>query len=153
MATRAEKLRRRQHRKDKKRKSESPAGSWFARSKPTVVVNPRGQVKMSDVLHTLVEPEWHACKDEDAMNKLLTLGMVAWNAANLKGAKRTALLEDLAQTIPVEIRQEFMEIVQPFIRRKEQLFPHITRPMLSFALTWTSDGDPYIQVVSGLRLE
>lgn len=153
MTSRAEKLRRRQHRKDKKRQKEPCPVSWLARPKATVVVNPPGQVKMSEVLMALVEPEWHTCKDEDAMNKLLTLGIIAWNAANLKGAKRTAFLEEMSQSFPIDLRRDFMYVVEPFIRRKEQLFPHILRPMLSFDLTWRPSGEPYLQVVSGLMPE
>ena len=83
------------------------------------------------------------------MRKLLTIGIAAWNAALMKRTERTAFLEDLAQNFPAEARQEFMQVVEPFIHRKEQLFPHIQRPILGFELTWNS-GEPYLSVISGL---
>jgi hypothetical protein len=105
---------------------------------------------MSEALSALVEPEWEQCQDEEGMRKLLNLGMAAWNAALVKGTERTALLEELAQTFPTELRQKFLHIVEPFIRRKEKLFPHIQRPILSFELTWAPGKQPYLTVLSGL---
>jgi hypothetical protein len=78
------------------------------------------------------------------------IGVVAWNAALTKGAERMGLLESLAEALPVELRHDFKQVVEPFIRRKEELFPHILRPIVSFDLTWTS-GEPFLSVISGLR--
>lgn len=150
MSSRSEKLRRRQHRKDKKRKRASGLPSYVARPSDLRVVNSPDGIKMSEVLLDLVSPEWETCANEDAMQKLLTLGITAWNAALMEEPKRTEFLEDLAQTLPLDLRQDFIHIVEPFIRRKEELFPHIRRPILSFELTWQPSGDPYLSVVSGL---
>ncbi len=151
MATRREKLRRRQHRKDKKRRPvQGPEqGPELARSGGVLVIDPPGEIKMSEVLHELVQPEWNDCPNEEAMWKLLNLGTIAWNAALVQGAERTAFLGDIAETLPDELRQDFKHFVELFIRRKEKLFPHIQRPILSFELTWPS-GRPYLSVVSGL---
>ncbi len=150
MSSRSEKLRRRQHRKDKKRQRAGGQASYSARPSDLFVVDSPDGIKMSEVLMALVEQEWEGCRDEEAMRKQLTIGMTAWNAALMEGAKRTALLEDLARTFPVELRQDFIDVVEPLIRRKEELFPHIRRPILSFELTWLPSGDPYLSVVSGL---
>ena len=150
MASRAEKLRRRQHRKQKKQQRLQGLGSQIAPSRDILVIDTPGAVKMSEALSALVEPEWDRCRDEEAMRKLLTLGMAAWNAALMKRSERTALLEELAQSFPMELRQEFLQVVEPFIQRKEKLFPHIQRPILSFELTWASGKQPYLTVLSGL---
>jgi hypothetical protein len=150
MATRAEKLRRRQRRKEKKLQRGHGSASYLAPTGPMVIVNPRGEVKMSEVLMELIQPEWNTCANEEAMHKLLTLGMAAWNAALLPLDKRAALLADLATTLPSELRSDFRIVIEPFIRRKEKLFPHILRPMLSYNLTWLSSNEPHLTVVSGL---
>jgi len=67
----------------------------------------------------------------------------------MHGAKRTAFLEKMAQTLPADLRPDFREVVEPFIRRKEELFPFIQRPILGFDLTWWPDG-PFVSVISGL---
>jgi hypothetical protein len=150
MATRTEKLRRRQHRKEKKRQRARGLGSDLARPGDMLVIDPPGAAKMSEALWALVQPECDLCADEEAMTKLLSIGLAAWNAALMKGAERTAFLESLTRTFPIELRQDFKQIVEPFIRRKEELFPHIQRPIVSFELTWLPSGDPYLSVLSGL---
>lgn len=150
MSLRQEKLKRRQHRKDKKRRRANGLRGQFTRPEGTIIADPPGATKMSDVLMALIRPEWDLCEDEEAMRKLLTLGAAAWNAALMTGATRMAFLEDLAQKLPVEARQDFSEIFEPLIRRKEQLFPHIQRPILSFELTMLPSGQHYLSVLSGL---
>jgi hypothetical protein len=93
-------------RKDKKRRRLPGTAPEFAGSGNFVVVNRPGAVKMSEALMTLVEPEWHRCPNEEAMQKLLTMGVAAWNAALMQGAKRTTLLDELAQTFPADLRQD-----------------------------------------------
>ena len=150
MANRAEKLRRRQRRKEKKVQRGPGSTSYVAPTGDLVVVNPRGQAKMSDVLTELVRPDWNTCANEEDMRKLLTLGLVAWNAALFQGAKRAAYLDDFAKTFPAESRSDFYFVIEPLIRRKEELFPQNKRPMLSYDLTWLPSGEPYLTVVSGL---
>ncbi len=147
MSSRSDKQHRRQHRKDKKRRRarhpEPGIGNIF-------VVEPPGMGKMSGALWAVVEPDYDGSSDDDGLRKLLTLGSAAWNAALVHGAERTALLNDLAATLPEELRPEFLAVIEPFIRRKEKLFPNIQRPILSFDLTWLLSGEPYLSVVSGL---
>ena len=150
MTSRTEKLRRRQHRKEKKRRRAGTTSSNLAPSTGRVMVEPPRAAKMSEVLLELVQPGWHACADEEAMRKLLTLGIAAWNAALMTGAARTALVEKLARTFPVESREDFHQVIEPLIRRKEELFPDLQRPMLNFELTRLPSGDMYVQVLSGL---
>lgn len=150
--SRSEKVRRRQQRKEKKRRGESPLAAESARpGEVRVIRTPPGMSRMSEVLAALVEPEWDLCKDEEAYRKLLTLGLIAWNAALKHGAKRTSFLADMAQTVPSELRQDFYQIVEPLILRKEKLFPHIHRPILDFDLRTRASGEPYLSVVSGME--
>jgi hypothetical protein len=147
MASRAEKLRRRQNRKDKNRR-QAQGPTWHVASPHRIVVNPPGREKMSEALVALVQPEWDSCQSEEAMKKLLTIGIVAWNAALRTGEERTALLEETAASLPAEVRGD-REIVEVYIRRKEELFPKNKRPMFDFELSWRS-GNPHNQVLSGL---
>jgi hypothetical protein len=149
MATRAEKLRRRQHRKEKKRSARAQL-SELARAEFFVSDEPTSAGKMSEALLALVQPEWNICHDEEAMRKLLTVGLAAWNAALMKAADRMAFLDSLAQKLPSELRQDFKQIVEPFIRRKDEMFPDNQRPIFSFELTPTPSGNPRLVVLSGL---
>jgi hypothetical protein len=149
MASRTEKLRRRQHRKDKKRQRESSQGLGFGRSGDMVVVdNPPGP-KMSEALVAILEPEFRECADEGAMRKLLTLGLIAWNAALMEGSKRKAFLQDMAKPFPSELREDFQVAVEPFIHRKLEMFPHIHRTIFNYELTWSKER-PHVSVVYAL---
>lgn len=150
MATRADKLRRRQHRKEKKRKHQDRSPSYVPPVEGRVVFNPPGEVKMSEVLMELIQPEWNDCANEESMQKLLTLGIAAWNAALVPLAERTAFLDEIASAFPRELRSDFRLVIEPLIRRKEQLFPHIRRPIISYDLTWLNSGDPHLTVMSRL---
>jgi hypothetical protein len=150
MASRSEKLRRRQRRKEKKRKPRwAPAEARDPG--PAIVFNPRGEAKMSEALLALLEPELAQVADEADMEKLLTLGVTAWNASLLDSTERTAFLESLAPTSPPEIRQDLRQLLEALIRRKAEQLPHIRRPILSFKLTQTAAGEPYVSVISGLE--
>jgi hypothetical protein len=150
MATRVEKLRRRQRRKAKKLQRRAASASYVAQAETLLVVNPRGEIKMSDVLMELIQPEWNTCDTEETMHKLLTLGIAAWNAALLPLDERAAFLDEFATTFPAELRSTFRDVIEPLIRRKEELFPHIERPILSYDLTWLNPHNPHLTVVSGL---
>jgi hypothetical protein len=152
MASRSEKLRRRQHRKEKKRQRTHQSASEFGLPRrDTVIVNPPGAAKMSEVLWALVEPDLDTSADEEDMRRLLSLGVIAWNVALLKGAERTKELDSLAQKFPGEQRQAFYQVIDPLIRRKEEQFPHIQRPIVDFDLTWQASGRPFLSVISGLE--
>jgi hypothetical protein len=106
---------------------------------------------MSEVLISLIQPEWEGCANEEEMRKLLTIGAAAWNVALLKRAERAAFTERLALAIPIELRQDFKLVLEPLISRKEQMFPQIRRPIFSFELTRLPSGKPYLRVISGLE--
>jgi hypothetical protein len=149
MASRSEKLRRRQRRKEKKRKLGWALAEPRELGAP-IVYNPRGEVKMSEVLLDFVEPERAHVADEGDLEKLLTLGVTAWNASLLEDVKRTALLDSFAKTLPRQIRQDLRLLVEPLILRKLKQFPHIRRSIMSFKLTRIPTGEPYVYVMSGL---
>jgi hypothetical protein len=149
MASRSEKVLRRQRRKEKKRKGKWEVGAAPSRPEVAVVVSPPGATKMSEVLLELIQPEWNeSVADEDSLRKLLTLGAAAWNASLMPAAERRSFLNSFAETLPAELRPDFHEILEPLIRRKEEQFPHIKRPILSFELSWQASY-PQLSVMSG----
>jgi hypothetical protein len=116
-----------------------------------LVFDPPGVIKMSEVLLDLVQPEWEDCGgDEGELRKLLTAACAAWNVALLKEAERTAFLERLVLKVPIEFRQDLKQVIEEFIIRKDQMFPHIRRPILSFELTGLPSGKAHLNVLSGL---
>jgi hypothetical protein len=114
-----------------------------------IVRNPPGQVKMSEVLRQFVEPYWHIPDDEEAIRKLLTTALVAWNTALLPEAERAENLQKFATALPEETHEDFYVIVGEMIERKEKYFAQYDRMILDYELVDRGD-DYHISVISWL---
>jgi hypothetical protein len=106
-----------------------------------------GQVKMSEVLRDFVAPYWRIPNDEEAMRKLITTALVAWNAALLPEAKRAEHLAAIAKALPEETHADFYAIVGEMIERKEKYFAHYDRTIIDFELD-DRGNDYHISVMS-----
>ena len=114
-----------------------------------IIRNPPGQVKMSEVLRQFVEPYWHIPDDEEALCKLLTVALVAWNTALLPEAERADNLKKIAAALPAETHDDFYAIVGEMIERKEKYFAQYDRMIINYELV--DQGDDYhISVMSWL---
>ncbi|HKZ85590.1 MAG TPA: hypothetical protein VJ793_18285 [Anaerolineae bacterium] len=109
-----------------------------------IVVEPSGQVKMSDVLADFVEPYSHLADTEEAYRKLLTLAVLAWNASFLPKNKQQEMIDQVIDGgIPTgteELRAGLKDIVRMLIARKQKHFAEYKRNMIDFELTDTGTG-------------
>lgn len=115
---------------------------------------PAGGLKMSTVLEDFVAPLLDSAEDRDAYERLLSLGLIAWNAALQPEHRREAMIDDMIEEglrgeSPWE-RQACREIVQRLVARKLGRFAKYQRPILAFQLDELEDGGYYLSVVSGL---
>jgi hypothetical protein len=145
MASRAEKVRRRQHRKDKKRR---PGQRLFPPPGEVCVINAPGEVNMSEVVLEFIHPERDLLQNEEDFRLVLSLGVAAWNIALEQPEERAALLQELAAGFPDDARPRIEAVVQAYISRKERRFAHLQRLILDFDLSWQS-GRPHLRVLSG----
>jgi hypothetical protein len=113
----------------------------------TVVVPPHGAKKMSEVLLEFLEPWSEGWRDEEDCRKLLSVGIIAWNAGIFSGSKRESLIEDTLRALPLGVRADARTIIDEMVRRKEALFASNRRIILNYELTMTPTG-PYLQVLS-----
>ncbi len=112
-----------------------------------IVRNMPGAANMSDVLEKFVEPYLHVATTEAALNKLLSVGMIAWHAALLDAVKRQELIQATKETLPPEARDDFISIVTMLIQRKLDHFADNRRMILSYQLDWNG-GKFHLQVIS-----
>jgi hypothetical protein len=110
-----------------------------------VVGKARDGVKMSAVLEEFIAPYREVADTEDALRKLLTTALVAWNAALLPAQEREAHLEKIFETFPKEVRADGMAVIGELMERKERYFSEYTRMILDYELTDT--GENYHLVV------
>jgi hypothetical protein len=106
---------------------------------------PKGQAKMSEVLEDFVEPYRDEIDDTiEAQTKLLTVAILAWNAALLPEEERQGMVEQLLeeglQGVPQETKRGLGEIVAGLIERKLAHFAEYKRPIIDFELTETGSG-------------
>ena len=112
-----------------------------------------GGVRMSDVLKQFVRPYNHLVDSEEAFRKLLTLGMLAWNAAMQPDGRQEQMVDEVLNEAVGEESWEAQtaarEIVDELIERKQRYFAQYRRPIIDFRLT--DLGDQYhLTVISAL---
>lgn len=114
-----------------------------------VISTPAGEAKMSEVLLEFLEPYSEFWGNEDQMRKLITLALVAWNAALAPPENRDVLLRDTLEAVPPDTREGLKVILGELMRRKWSHFADNKRVIFDYQLTMTPSG-PYLQVVSML---
>jgi methionine synthase II (cobalamin-independent) len=110
-----------------------------------VVVEPKGKVKMSEVLEDFVEPYRKEVDDTiEAQTKLISLAALAWNATFFPEEERREMLDDSVEKMlkgaSAKAKQNFRAIVDGMIERKLAHFADYERPIVDFELTDTGRG-------------
>ena len=125
--------------------------------------------KMSEVLLDLVELYKRFAETPEAIEKLVVVGIAAWNASMLPEQQRDSTVANLAMAVvngnsfvrrvTSKIRTailgesrdvtEFKQIVHELIERKLQHYPKIKRIIVSYEISPRED-DIYLTVVSTL---
>lgn len=111
-----------------------------------VIKGPMG-VKMSDVLLEFAEPYIESYENEDHLNKVLAMTMVAWGIANLPIEGRQDAIEKTMQNLPEEVRADGRAVLETMILRKEKYFADNQRTILNYSVTMTPKG-PHVDVFS-----
>lgn len=140
----ASKKSRKSRRRRRQKRSDSPKRSDSLKSRlqegplrgREVVVAPVGDVKMSEVLWSFVEPYREFADTEETLLKLLTLAFLAWNATLLPEEKRPDMVDKVFEALPPdeELRAGLKGIVDELIERKERYFSRYNRPIIDFEL-------------------
>jgi hypothetical protein len=74
---------------------------------------------------------------------------MAWNLCLFPSPRREEQLQELAKSIPPDVRPMAIQIVTQLIQRKLTHFPDNKRAILSYEVTMTANG-PHVQVMSSL---
>ena len=117
-----------------------------------IVVNPVGEAKMSEVLTEFVKPYADHADTDEAYQKLLVIGILAWNAALLPTKKRQEMVNSLLGEMPTSMPKEFRSIVEMLIERKLKHFAENKRVNVNYELTDIGDGF-HLSVASTLKID
>ena len=91
--------------------------------------------KMSEVLWEFVAPYMPLAPNREAVEKLLTLAIAAWNVTLFPVAERAQRLHELSSTLPAEARTDFLALIEDMMTRKARYFAQHTRYILNYELT------------------
>jgi len=108
------------------------------------IVEPSGEVKMSEVLRDFVEPYAEIAETKEAYGKLLTIAVVAWNTALLPESERQEAIDQILGEVLEKVGKQAMEDAEEILRslmaRKEKHFSEYKRTILDFELTDVGEG-------------
>jgi hypothetical protein len=151
--------------KSKRKRSRGPKQRSYARLRRRLrqgpmdayklVADPKGQIKMSEVLEDFVEPYLEKVEDTlEAQTKLISVAVLAWNAALLPVEERREMLDDAVgkalKGASAKEKQGFREIVDTMIERKLAHFAEYGRAIIDFELTDIGSGY-HLSVVSTME--
>ena len=134
---------------------EKMQGGVFGELAANIPIEPKGAIKMSDVLKQFVAPYLDTVHNLQQCNALLSLAAIAWNAAVMpESEQKTRLdtfLEQQFSNQDAEIQKETKEIITQLIARKNQHFSHIKRLIMDFDVK--QSGQRYDISVASTLLE
>lgn len=130
---------------------EGPFSDQFA----DMVINPKGEVKMSDVLQAFVEPYLYFIDDWSEQEKLFHLAVIAWNLSLMPENERPAMIDGFMKVAlkgndPL-LQQDARKIIDELIARKQELFDEHKR--FIFDLDLQDAGEKFHISVASTLLE
>ena len=118
-------------------------------SKSLVFDTPSDRVKISEVVNEFIKPYVSDVKDRQDYEKLLSLAMIAWNAALLPQPQRE--LDSMLTQVPEQYAPDLRLTVTELIERKQKHFAADRREIMSFRVDDLPDGSWYLTVASSLE--
>jgi hypothetical protein len=114
-----------------------------------VIQTPPGKERMSDVLEEFIEPFIPLVPGPEGFRKLVSVAVIAWNAALLPDDERNALIEKAMDAASEDVRDDLEQVLADMIHRKLAFFADNRRTILSYQLTPGPRG-PHLSVLSTL---
>jgi hypothetical protein len=95
------------------------------RSVIKTMINPEGEISISDAISKIIEPYRKMTTDYDSFYKPVMLACAAWNACVLPSQERDAMLQDMLAALPSDpqTRTDFLGTINAPMARKKKLFP------------------------------
>ncbi len=115
----------------------------IANSFTDIVKNPKGEVKMSEVLEEFVEPYLPEANGLEQQQMVFEMAIIAWNLAILPAHKRQSALEDMFNNLMKDkraiVKRDLNNLIDEMVQRKLELFPNNRRYIIDFQLEDAGD--------------
>ena len=116
-----------------------------------IVMNPKGEAKMSEVLQAFVEPHLSFAVNKEQRQKLFAIAILAWNLALLPEERQQQAMEEAITQMSLgkdrQAQQDVREILEELTERKRKVFPNNRRHIIDFDIRETRD-DFHLSVIS-----
>jgi hypothetical protein len=101
------------------------------------VINPQGQVSMSDAISQLIEPFRDDAPDRDSFRNLVTFVCLAWNISILPQEEQDELMDKMIATAPMNLedRLDMLGPITELMNRKKKLFSKVSRRIVDYKVT------------------
>jgi hypothetical protein len=116
------------------------------------LMNPKGEISMSDAISQLIEPFKFDAPDYDSFSELVAIGCIAWNTSILPENKRNEVLGEMMNVLPgkMEDRLEILNLLGALMERKLKLFPNVSRMIVEHKVT-DRGNDFHIAIASTME--
>jgi len=108
--------------------------------KEVVFIESTDGVKMSEVLEAFIAPYMEFAETEESFKKLVTIAVIAWNAALLPRNAQTKAIDDVLTALPPETQADARSIIGDLMRRKRKYFGKNRRAIIDFEIIDTKEG-------------
>jgi len=108
--------------------------------KEVVFIESTDGVKMSEVLEAFIAPYMEFTETEESFKKLVTIAVIAWNAALLPRNAQTKAIDDVLTALPPETQADARSIIGDLMRRKRKYFGKNRRALIDFEIIDTKEG-------------
>ena len=140
------KKRKREKKKNKKRKVKSAQARFIEKVTKSnklpvskMIVDPKGEAKMSEVILDFAKPFLDKCEDEESEKKAIGLAILIWNVSLFPKKKRDQEIENFCSGLsPSENANDFaalMNYVDILLERKKVYYPDNKRAIISYQMS------------------
>ena len=140
------KKRKREKKKKKKRKVKSAQARFIEKVTKSnklpvskMIVDPKGEAKMSEVILDFAKPFLDKCEDEESEKKAIGLAILIWNVSLFPKKKRDQEIENFCSGLsPSENANDFaalMNYVDILLERKKVYYPDNKRAIISYQMS------------------
>ena len=101
------------------------------------VLNPKGEVSMSDAISQLIEPYKDDAPDYNSFSKLVSLACVAWNTSILPQEKQDEAINKIMTVFQgkIDLGHEVLGLLTELMDGKRKLFPNVSRMIIEYKVT------------------
>lgn len=106
-----------------------------------------GVAPLSRMLLDFMAPFLEEPNTEEGIRHTITVGVAAWNLANLPPAAQRDMTKALLQTLPRRERRYFSDLLEALVSRKRRLYGDVERMVLEFEVSF-HQGEANLRVLS-----